>query len=204
MRIGVTAATAPAATCSAKSSCASAPNCAKPPHGKRSDDCSPRRRIRRSLVFGLVGGRGVCQLARAQPTAEYVTTCRDVRPYEPGDFYKRELPCLTAVLQRVNESLDVIVIDGFVSLGDKPGLGHRLWESLGRRTPIVGVAKTRFQGAEAVEIVRGSGKNPLFVTAAGLDVVAAAESIRSMHGPFRIPTLLKRVDQLSRGAVSSS
>ena len=34
-------------------------------------------------------------------------------------------------------------------------------------------------------------------TAAGLDSNTAAGHIRDMHGPHRIPTLLKRVDQLS-------
>lgn len=37
--------------------------------------------------------------------------------------------------------------------------------------------------------------------AAGTDPAAAAEKIRAMHGPHRVPALLKRVDLLARGAV---
>ena len=36
---------------------------------------------------------------------------------------------------------------------------------------------------------------PLFVTAVGLD----PEKSRLLHGKFRLPTLLKRVDRLARG-----
>ena len=39
----------------------------------------------------------------------------------------------------------------------------------------------------------------LFVTAAGIDVAAAARGLKSMHGAHRLPTLLARVDALARG-----
>jgi deoxyribonuclease V len=66
------------------------------------------------------------------------------------------------------------------------------------KIPVVGVAKTKFHGAVPVEVLRGSG-SPLFVTAVGLTLPEAANCIRDMHGPYRIPTLLRRVDQLARG-----
>ena len=47
-------------------------------------------------------------------------------------------------------------------------------------------------------IERGESKNPLFITAEGIEVNEEAELIQNMHGVFRIPTLLKAVDQLSR------
>ena len=47
-------------------------------------------------------------------------------------------------------------------------------------------------------IVRGESKNPLFITSEGIAVDEAAKLIQSMHGEFRIPTMLKLVDQLSR------
>lgn len=134
----------------------------------------------------------------AVPIAEYKAPCSGIQPYEPGEFFKRELPCLLAVLDKVNEPVSLIVIDGYVSLGDKPGLGLRLWEVLGKKTPIIGVAKTRFHSADAVEMTRGDSKAPLYVTAVGIEPETAAEHIRKMHGLFRIPTLLKRVDQLAR------
>ena len=47
-----------------------------------------------------------------------------VAEYEPGAFYKRELPCLLEVLAR-GPRADVIIVDGYVWLGEgKPGLGH--------------------------------------------------------------------------------
>jgi deoxyribonuclease V len=73
-----------------------------------------------------------------------------------------------------------------------------LHEALGGAVPVVGVAKTRFASAAAVDVVRGDSQKPLFVTAAGVDVEWAAEQVKRMHGPYRIPTLLKRVDQLCR------
>jgi exodeoxyribonuclease-5/deoxyribonuclease V len=41
-------------------------------------------------------------------------------------------------------------------------------------------------------------KTPLFVTAKGIDVDQVRIKVEQMHGPYRIPTLLKKLDQLSR------
>jgi deoxyribonuclease V len=38
----------------------------------------------------------------------------------------------------------------------------------------------------------------LYVTAAGIEASVAADWIAGMHGPYRVPTVLKRVDQLVR------
>ena len=134
----------------------------------------------------------------AVPFAEYTAAFNGVQPYVPGQFFKRELPCLLAVLEKVRKPVDQIVVDGFVSLGDRPGLGMHVWEALDRRVAVIGVAKNHFRYATPVEVVRGSSKRPLYVTAVGIDPSAAAEAIRKMHGTNRIPTLLKRVDRLSR------
>jgi deoxyribonuclease V len=76
---------------------------------------------------------------------------------------------------------------------------------MGRRSAVIGVAKTRFARAQLVEeIQRGRSHSPLYITTAGLDLSAAARRIREMHGTFRIPTLLRRVDQLSRGPSTPS
>lgn len=118
-------------------------------------------------------------------------------PYEPGEFAKRELPFLLGVLERM-PVVDAIVVDAYVWLApDRPGLGKRLHDACGR--PIIGVAKTRFEGARAIEVVRGDSARPLHVTAVGFDEAAAAEHVRTMHGEFRIPTLIKRADSLARG-----
>jgi deoxyribonuclease V len=132
------------------------------------------------------------------PLSEHTAKCPSIQPYIPGEFYKRELPCLLAVLNEIDQPPSTIIVDGFVWLGEKPGLGMRLWEALNRTTPIIGVAKTQFHGAKAIEILRGGSRSPLFVTAAGVESSNAAANIASMAGRFRIPALLKRVDQLAR------
>lgn len=131
--------------------------------------------------------------------AERAVSLQGIQPYQSGQFFIRELPCLLAVL-RVLPPLEVILIDGYVWLEEnRPGLGAHLYQSLDRRIPVIGVAKTRYFGAENVqEITRGKSKIPLYVSAAGLSVRQAAEHVYSMGGPYRIPTLLKRVDLLSK------
>lgn len=53
-------------------------------------------------------------------------------------------------------------------------------------------------GPLAQELRRGTSRSPLYVTAAGMDATEAARHIAEMHGPHRIPTLLKRIDRLCR------
>ncbi|UQN07001.1 endonuclease V [Deinococcus sp. QL22] len=125
-------------------------------------------------------------------------------PYEPGAFYKRELPCLLPVLEPLAPELAAIVIDGYVTLDAEgsPGLGWHLFQALGGAVPVIGVAKTAFRGsAHAQAVQRGSALRPLYVTAAGIDVLDAAEHLRQMAGPYRMPTLLGRVDRACRAAV---
>jgi deoxyribonuclease V len=132
---------------------------------------------------------------------EIVTRVPSPADYLPGEFYRRELPCLLALLALVEQPLDVLIVDGYVWLGkrEQPGLGAHLYEALDRTTAVIGVAKSRFAGADgAVPVLRGGSSRPLQVTAAGLDVRVAARCIETMHGRHRIPTLLKRADQLSR------
>ena len=65
--------------------------------------------------------------------------------------------------------------------------------------PVIGVAKTTFHDAVCVPVVRGGSARPLLVTAVGLPAEHAAAYVHGMHGDNRVPTLLLRVDQLSRG-----
>ena len=122
-------------------------------------------------------------------------------PYAPGHFYQRELPCILQVLEKVQASLDAILVDGHVWLDDQgsPGLGAHLYRALEERVPVIGVAKTPFGGSRGQrQVLRGQSRRPLFVTAAGMDLDVAAESVRRMHGAHRIPSLLARADQLCR------
>jgi deoxyribonuclease V len=137
----------------------------------------------------------------AQSAGTHLEVIPAVQPYQPGKFYLRELPCLLAVLAKVQEPLQTVVVDGYVWLQDEqsPGLGGHLHAAL--NLPVIGVAKTRYLRATAAKPVwRGNSQKPLYVTAAGMEVDQATRNVESMHGPFRVPTLLKLVDQLCRGS----
>lgn len=141
----------------------------------------------------------------AEPVEVAVTPIDAVRPYTPGRFYERELPCVLAVLERLRSPVGVIVVDGYAILDAQgtPGLGGHLHAALGGERPVVGVAKTAYRGSEhATPVLRGTSQRPLFVTAVGIDVELAARQVAAMHGPHRIPTLLGLVDHLARGLVS--
>lgn len=151
-----------------------------------------------SAVAACVTAHG---FADAAPVAEYTVAVADVLPYMPGQFYRRELPCLLAVLKTLPAPPTVCIVDGYVWLGDTdtPGLGAHLFTALGGTVAVVGVAKTRFANANPVaEVVRGNSLHPLYVSAAGMPLDDAANAVRGMHGAFRLPTLLKRTDTLCR------
>ena len=150
----------------------------------------------RALAAGVVFKEWGIQ----HPEQEYTCPVQGILPYEPGSFYKRELPCLLALRALVLEPLDIIIVDGYVDLApDHPGLGRHLYNALGRRIAVVGVAKTHFEGSAGIHVLRGGSKSPIYVTAAGMDIRFAAYCVLGMHGPYRIPTLLKRADTLARG-----
>lgn len=137
----------------------------------------------------------------SEPVRECSARISNIAEYVPGEFFKRELPCLKEVLGCLPDPPDIIVVDGFVTLDAQgtQGLGAHLFTALGSSTPVIGVAKTGFAKAtHAIEIKRGESERPLFITAMGIEPQHAARCIQSMHGEFRIPALLKRVDQLSR------
>lgn len=133
----------------------------------------------------------------------HVAHIDQVEDYEPGAFYKRELPCILEVLHQIDlAQVDTIVLDGYVYVDDhgKFGLGGHLHEALNRMISVIGVAKTRFHNNTAfvVELTRGKSKNPLFISAIGMDMQLAASYIQSMAGEYRIPTLLQYLDQKTR------
>jgi deoxyribonuclease V len=122
--------------------------------------------------------------------------------YEPGQFSRRELPYLLEVIARLPAPPSVVVIDGFVWLGPElPGLGAHLFRALQESAAIVGVAKRPYRhSSEGVAVYRGHSRRPLIVTSVGIALDEAARAVATMHGSSRIPTLLKRVDRLSRDA----
>jgi deoxyribonuclease V len=114
------------------------------------------------------------------PLSEYTTTVTGVAEYEAGRFYLRELVPLKAVIAKIAEPIEVYVIDAYCYLSSDRahGLGAYLYESLGRSTPIIGVAKNRYRDTNhAVELLRGGSVRPFYVTSIGLDYHLAARHI---------------------------
>ena len=159
------------------------------------------------------GARAACVLTESweaeSPTSTYVRDIEAVEPYEPGNFYRRELPCIVSVLRMLPLLPEIVVVDGYVWLSsvDRPGLGARLYEALGRGTPVVGIAKTAFKGVESctgvIRVLRGTSRNPLFVTAVGIEPEVAAQCVRRMAGKHRIPEILRITDRLCRTRAST-
>lgn len=132
----------------------------------------------------------------------YSSLVSNVADYEPGKFYKRELPCILQLLHEHGLAPECIVIDGYVFLDgvSRPGVGKYLYDALHARTPVVGVAKRPFRGIpDKYQLFRGNSTRPLYVTAAGMPVELAKQHIQDMHGKHRIPELLKKTDRLCRG-----
>lgn len=152
---------------------------------------------------GRAAGIGFWHTADAGPAWTETHVQTGIAPYEPGAFFKRELPCLLPLLQPRLSELTVIIVDGHVDLGpDRPGLGRHLLNALPQwKGTVVGVAKNDFVGASPREVLRGGSVKPLYVTAAGPEADKAEQWVREMHGPFRFPTLLKLADQIARGNV---
>lgn len=123
--------------------------------------------------------------------------------YESGAFYKRELPCILSLLKKIDlKDGDLIIVDGYVALGNngKIGLGGYLYESLNKKYPVIGIAKNGFASEDNMRktIFRGKSKIPLFLTAKGIDADKTKINIENMHGAYRIPTLLKKLDKLTK------
>ena len=127
--------------------------------------------------------------------------------YVPGEFFRRELDPLKAVISELKSPVKVFLIDAYCHLSSEgaAGLGVHLANEFGDGRIVIGVAKNRYRDSQhATEVLRGNSLRPLFVTAIGIDQHDAAEHVKSMHGEHRIPTLLKMVDRLARDGVAST
>lgn len=134
----------------------------------------------------------------ATTVEEHLVRLATVEPYQPGQFFRRELPAIEAVLAGT-AAVDLLIVDGYVDLdpGGSPGLGAHVHERLG--LPVIGVAKTAFRTAShAVAVHRGRSTRPLYVTAVGIGLAEAAAMVAGMAGRHRIPEALRRVDELAR------
>ena len=162
-------------------------------------------------AYGNRFAAGACVLiddvASVAPRAtRQVVLAHEAADYRPGEFYKRELPILRALLDGSDEP-DLIIIDGYVHLGadGRPGLGAHLHAALGGRVPVIGAAKTPFRGDDwSWSVLRGQSTRPLHVTAAGMEGGDAAEIVRSLHGAHRMPAMCKLADRLAREALADA
>ena len=158
----------------------------------------------KARAVGLLFERWQDESAQETLTADI----ESVEEYTPGEFYKRELPCIMAILNKLEvASLEGIVVDGYVYLDDqeRPGLGKRLFDKLNENIPIIGVAKTAFHGnkVNVLEVSRGGSKKPHYVSAVGMDLEVAADLIQNMHGQHRMPNILKHLDTLTKAVTVS-
>jgi deoxyribonuclease V len=142
------------------------------------------------------------------PSSRRVVEVAPIAAYEPGAFYKRELPCLLALLADTTpfaDEIEALVIDGYVWLGaGRPGLGAHLHLAIGERIPVIGIAKNSFHdNDEATPLWRGESRKPLFVTVVGPsgEMSTVLTLLANLPGSFRLPDMVKLVDHLCRGAV---
>jgi len=74
----------------------------------------------------------------------YLSEILVVEEYKAGQFYRRELPCIMAILRIIEEKIHTVIIDGYVDIGERPGLGRHLWKVLDFKKEVIGVAKKYF------------------------------------------------------------
>lgn len=148
-------------------------------------------------TYAIAAGIGFLDWGDSVASYADVVSAPVAADYEPGSFYKRELPPILALLATLPGPPEIVIVDAYCDLGpDRAGLGRRLHEATG--IPVIGVAKTAFAGAPAAELCRGGSTRRLYVTAAGLSLQDAVAHIDTMHGNARLPTLLKAADRLAR------
>lgn len=133
--------------------------------------------------------------------SQHTTIVNEVAPYESGQFYKREMPCLLALISQIEEPFDVLVIDGYVFLDgiSKAGLGKYLYDNLLIRKPIIGIAKNQFKDvSEDYAVWRSTSKHPLYVTSVDFHIMDAKSIVQNLKGLHRLPDIIRKVDFLSR------
>lgn len=132
---------------------------------------------------------------------EYSIIVDDVDSYQSGKFYKREMPCLMALIEKIKDPFDVIIIDGYVYLDgvEKWGLGRYLYNNLPVKKPIIGIAKNHFYGiSQDYAVYRGKSKNPLYVTCMDFNIFIAKNLVKNLQGYYRMPDIVQNTDKLSR------
>ncbi|WP_354640735.1 endonuclease V [Kitasatospora camelliae] len=145
-------------------------------------------------------------------------------PYLPGLLAFRELPAVTAALDALTRSPDLVVCDGYgLAHPRRLGLASHLGVTTGLRT--IGVAKNPFTFAYALpggrrgdwtplldggeEIGRAvrtrEGVKPVFVSVGhGIGLTEAVTVTLALTPAFRIPETTRRADSLCRRALAEA
>ena len=120
---------------------------------------------------------------RCRGPAEYIGLVYGVSRYISGQFYKRELPGILRLLEQFDETPDEMVIDGYVMLGDRPGLGQYLFESFVGRIPVIGVAKSKHRKSSAIEVLTEGHKTSLCDLCRSRPLHSVGENQVNARGP---------------------
>ncbi|PZR24276.1 MAG: endonuclease V [Flavobacterium psychrophilum] len=139
----------------------------------------------------------------SKPRQTIIEYIYDIEEYIPGEFYKRELPCLLKIIEQVDlDSLEAIIVDGYIYVDNdfSLGLGGYLYQKLNEKVPVIGVAKTSFftNRQTVIELLRGNSKNPLHISSVGYPLEDAVQKILEMDGEHRNPTILKELDKVTK------
>lgn len=154
---------------------------------------------------GAAAGVAFDDWAAAEPTRTCISLIAHVEKAQPGDAGQRELTCLLQLLREQGLAPEVILINGWVHTDamETAGLGRHLYQALGGRVAIIGVARTALPGTPAqFEVYREEEARPLIVTCVGIELGAAKARLRAMHGKRRVPTLLKLATRLAKAGLN--
>ena len=67
-----------------------------------------------AVAAGILFNRVDCD----QTLLEKSIKIENIQPYESGSFYKRELPCLTALIDSLDNKPTILIVDGYVYLNN--------------------------------------------------------------------------------------
>ncbi len=118
-----------------------------------------------------------------------------VSEYIPGQFYRRELPCILRLLDEHALAPEYILIDGYVYLDghSRPGLGKYLYDVLQHKVKIIGIPKNPSMSiTREYEVYRGRSRRPLYVTCAGEQLSVCKRRVETMSGAHRLRHCLNR------------
>ncbi|MFS1429073.1 endonuclease V [Vibrio splendidus] len=142
--------------------------------------------------------------AESETSVSFHSHLTGVAEYVCGEFYKRELPCIEKLLSEHKLNPEIIIVDGFCQLNNKPCLGELLHLAY-PHIKVIGVAKNPHPSMnDECRLLRGESAKPLLVSSAGLTITEAKAFVAKMHGKFRIPYQLKYVDSQCRARLSNS